>query len=339
MPRRRLTERQRDRIARIQEQRRERAGRAVERRSERVADEAAPREGQVVARHGPNLVVAESGGRLLHCLSRANVGEPVCGDRVIWQPTGTDEGVVLALLPRRTVLARPDYAGRSKPLAANITRMVVVLAPRPEPSGFLLDQYQVAAELSGVAALIALNKSDLLDGSGRAAFVERLAPYVAVGYPVIAVSAKREHGLDPLIEQLRGETAILVGQSGVGKSSLVNSLIPDQDAQVGRLSKATGLGRHTTSTATLYELPTGGQLIDSPGVRSFRIGHVDRGELERGFREFRPYLGHCAFRNCAHENEPHCALLAAAAAGEIAAVRLETFHRLARDLAGCTGKP
>jgi len=333
MARRRLTDRQKTRIAQIQEQRRERAARAAESLSEQVTEEAEVRQGQVVVRHGRNLVVAAADGSLRHCLFRANLGEVVCGDRVAWQATGESEGVVVALLPRRTVLSRPDYAGRDKPLAANLSCMAIVLAPRPEPSGFLLDQYLVAAELGGLQALIALNKSDLLDETSRPFFARLLGPYRTIGYPVVEVSAKRDHGLDPLIERLRGETSILVGQSGVGKSSLVNSLLPDQAAQVGRLSGATGLGRHTTSAATLYELPTGGQLIDSPGVRSFRVGRISRSELEQGFREFRPYIGHCAFRNCAHDNEPDCAVREAVSAGAVAPARLETFHRLAKSLA------
>jgi ribosome biogenesis GTPase len=333
MARRRLTERQKTRIATIQEKRRDRAARAAEQRSGQTEGDAEVREGQVVVRHGRTLVVADTRGQLRHCLFRANLGDVVCGDRVAWQATGDGEGVVVALMERSSVLARPDYAGRSKPLAANITLMVIVLAPRPEPSGFLLDQYLVSAELCGLDALITLNKSDLLDAGSDAAFAAKLEPYRRIGYPVIKVSAKREHGLDPLVERLRGETGILVGQSGVGKSSLLKSLVPDQAVQVGRLSGATGLGRHTTSTATLYELPTGGQLIDSPGVRSFRIGQVDRAALEQGFREFRPYLGQCAFRNCAHENEPGCALRDAVERGEISADRLATFHRLASDLA------
>jgi ribosome biogenesis GTPase len=332
MARRRLTEQQKARIAKIQEQRRRRSTALAEARTQTLAPDEALRQGQVVARHGRNLVVVDAAGTLHHCLFRANVGDVVCGDRVAWQPTSAGEGVVTALLERRSVLSRPDYSGRDKPLAANITQMVIVLAPRPEPSGFLLDQYLVAAELIGVRALIALNKSDLLADTTLGGFRQRFQVYEHIGYRLITVSAKREHGLDPLTECLRGETSILVGQSGVGKSSLINALVPDQATQVGRLSETTGLGRHTTSATTLYTLPTGGQLIDSPGVRSFRIAKVDRQQLEQGFREFRPYLGRCAFRNCAHDNEPGCALREAVAAGRIDPRRLETLLRLVRSL-------
>lgn len=330
MARRRLSERQKARIAKIQESRRQalaaRADAALQ------GSDQEPRPGRVVTRHGRNLVVEETDGGLHRCLFRQNLGEVVCGDRVVWQPTGEGEGVVTAVIDRRTVLSRPDYSGRDKPLAANVTQLVMVLAPRPEPTGYLIDQYLVAAELIGVRALIALNKADLLDPDSMTAFRARFARYEAIGYPLLAISARTEHGLDPLIEHLRGQTSILVGQSGVGKSSLVNALVADQEVQVGRLSRATGLGRHTTSAATLYRLPSGGELIDSPGVRSFRLGRLDQPMLERGFREFRPHLGHCRFSNCTHELEPDCALQAAVARAEITAERLDSFHHMRRRL-------
>lgn len=334
MARRRLTQQQRARIARIQEQRRKRI---TEKAEAALAEPGegelgAPQTGRVITRHGHSLVVRDRAGDLWLCLFRQNLGDMVCGDHVVWQATGGAEGVVTARLERHSALTRPDYSGREKALAANVTQLVIVLAPEPEPTGFLIDQYLVAAEQLGVEAIICLNKADLLDDARWQAFAARFAHYQAIGYPIIAVSAKREHGLQPLEQRLRSQTSILVGQSGVGKSSLVNALIPDQEAQVGRLSQATGLGRHTTSTTTLYELPTGGELIDSPGVRSFRLGAMDRAELEQGFREFRPFLGQCKFKNCAHEDEPQCAIRAAVAAGEIHPERLASFLNMARNL-------
>ena len=145
---------------------------------------------------------------------------------------------------------------------------------------------------------------------------------------MIQISAKTEHGLDPLLERLRGQTSILVGQSGVGKSSLVNALIPRENVIEGPLSDSTGLGRHTTSAATLYPLHSGGELIDSPGVRSFRLGRLSRQELEQGFREFRPLLGQCRFHNCTHRSEPGCAVCAAADRGDIARTRLASYQHM-----------
>jgi ribosome biogenesis GTPase len=189
----------------------------------------------------------------------------------------------------------------------------------------------VAAETIGIRGLIAVNKAELLD-EDDGAVLERSRGYEAIGYPVIHTSVKREHGIDRLIAHLRNETSILVGQSGVGKSSLVKALLPDQEIQIGRLSAATGLGRHTTSAATLYFLPHGGTLIDSPGVRSFRLQTMSRHELEQGFRELRPYAGECQFGNCAHDREPGCAVRNAAERDEIPKWRLDSFRHMALQL-------
>jgi ribosome biogenesis GTPase / thiamine phosphate phosphatase len=207
--------------------------------------------------------------------------------------------------------------------------LVVVAAVEPEPTGYLLDQYLVAAERAGLAGLICLNKADLLDAR-RSGIGSRHAtpPTPVIGYPTVMVSAKTEHGLDPLLRHLAGQTSILVGQSGVGKSSLVNAVLVDQAVLEGRLSEATGLGRHTTSAATLYPLACGGELIDSPGVRSFRLAQVSPRELERGFREFAPYLGQCRFHNCSHVNEPDCAIVTAVETGAIHRSRWESYRTM-----------
>jgi ribosome biogenesis GTPase len=327
MPRRRLSERQIERIERIQERRR---GRLSERTQAVLtdADEAQPQEGLVVVRHGANLAVEDAAGAVHHCLARQNIGHPVCGDRVVWQSTAPAQGVVTAVQPRSTVLSRPDYAGRDKPLAANLTQLIVVLAPRPEPSEYLLDQYLVAAETMGVGVLILGNKMDLLDPAGRTAFREAFAHYAAIGYRTAWLSLREDRDLSPAARHLAGHTSILVGQSGVGKSSLIQALLPDRDIQIGRLSQATGLGRHTTSAATCYRLPSGGYLIDSPGVRSFRLGDIPLANLERGFRDLAPFLGHCRFANCRHDQEPDCAVKAAVETGQVHPARLATFRHL-----------
>jgi len=331
MARRRLSQKQRERIQAIQARRR---GQLAQRADEALSrsGEEEQRAGLVITRHGQNLVVSGDDAQLYHCLSRQNIGHPVCGDRVAWQMTGASEGVVTAILERDSVLIRPTFSGEERPLAANITQLVGVLAPEPAPSPYLLDQYLVAAEQMGVTALIALNKNDLLQPDTTRDFDRDFAVYEEIGYPLIRISAKYAHGLDPLIQQLQGETSILVGQSGVGKSSLVNALLPDLQLQIGRLSEASGLGRHTTSATTLYRLPDGGALIDSPGVRSFRLSRLDRRQLEQGFREFRPYLGHCRFSNCSHDHAPGCALIAAREAGNIHPRRLANFLHMVGNL-------
>jgi ribosome biogenesis GTPase len=331
MPRRRLSQRQINRIRKIQERRRRR----LDERAQLVlldSEEAQTREGLVVVRHGANLAVEDTIGDVHHCLVRQNIGHPVCGDLVVWQPTSRNQGVVTAIRERRAVLSRPDYSGRDKPLAANLSRLVVLVAPIPEPSEYLVDQYLVAAELMGIKATIAFNKVDLLSTEMFEQFRVRLARYVDIGYPTVWVSLANGRGLTSLMKKLAGETNILVGQSGVGKSSLVKALLPDQEIQIGRLSKATGLGRHTTSATTCYRLPGGGRLIDSPGVRSFRLGSIGASELQRGFRELVPYLGHCQFGNCRHDREPGCAVKRAMTDGHIHAERLANFRHLAAKL-------
>ena len=328
MPKRRLSERQIERIKAIQERRRERLATRPESALAEIDTETEPEAGRVVVRHGANLAVEDDNGHLFHCLSRQNIGHPVCGDRVVWQRIADDQGVVTAIQPRASVLSRPDFNGHDKALAANLTRLLVLIAPEPEPSGYLIDQYLVAAALIGIEAVIVGNKMDLLPGEARGEFERRFAHYPAIGYRTFWTSLREPETLAELTAGMTGETSVLVGQSGVGKSSLVKALLPDREIQIGRLSKATGLGRHTTSATTCYRLPGDGFLIDSPGVRSFRLGAIDRDALQQGFREFQPYLGRCRFADCRHRYEPDCAILDAVAQGLIHPQRLANFQHL-----------
>jgi len=190
----------------------------------------------------------------------------------------------------------------------------------------MLDRYLIAAELIGADPLIVVNKSDLLDDDSQARLQERLSVYTAIGYSLVFTSNRNTDGLTALHRHLSGHTSILVGQSGVGKSSLVQSLLPDMDVRTGSLSRVTGLGRHTTTVAMLYHVPGGGDLIDSPGVRDFTLDKVEPQKLEQGFREFSPFLGKCRFHNCRHLSEPGCAVHSAVRDGAISRLRFESYR-------------
>ncbi len=331
MGRRRLSHHQVQRIRDAQERRRRRALEQAARHGEAALAGApgAEEPGLVVANYGAHLVVEDARGALHRCAVRQHLGGLACGDRVAWQPTGEAEGVVVARGERRSVLARPDAGDRPRPVAANLDQVVVVVAPQPEPNPFLVDRYLVAIAATGAEALLLANKMDLPDGPSRRVLEACLATYARVGYPLLHASTRTAHGLDALRQRLRERTSLLVGQSGVGKSSLVKALLPDRAIRIQALSAATGLGTHTTTTATLYHLPGGGDLIDSPGVQGFELGVIDPDTLVRGFPEFAPHLGHCRFSDCRHTVEPGCALRAAVDRGEIHPRRLESFHRIA----------
>jgi ribosome biogenesis GTPase len=223
-------------------------------------------------------------------------------------------------------LSRPDvHLLQPKPVAANVDRIVVVIAPEPQPFANLIDRYLVAADATGITPLLLLNKSDLLDPIRHADIDPLLERYRRIGYTVLRASTVDAHGLDPLRDQLRDRTSVFVGQSGVGKSSLIRALIPGVDIRIGDLSAVENKGRHTTTTAKLFHLPGGGDLIDSPGIREFGLDHLDRAQIEQGFVEFQEWLGRCKFRDCRHDREPGCALREALAQGRIDPERMRSF--------------
>jgi ribosome biogenesis GTPase len=301
--------------------------------------------GLVIAHYGRQVEVealaGPTAGRIHRCHLRTNLTVLVTGDRVVWRPELKADGdgqratgVVVAGLERRSLLARPDsHAGVPKPVAANIDYIAIVIAAEPEPFANLIDRYLVAAEATGITPLLVLNKTDLLHAGNQPRIDALLAGYTAIGYRVLRAAARQQHGLDQLQTVLRDATGVFVGQSGVGKSSLIGALLPGLDIRVGALSQGEAKGRHTTTTARLFHLPGGGDLIDSPGIREFGLGHLSPAEIEQGFIEFRPWLGRCRFRDCRHRLEPGCALLEAAAAGHISAARMHSYRAI-RDNAG-----
>lgn len=286
--------------------------------------------GLLIAHYGTTLIVESQDGKLIRCALRQNLGTLVTGDNVIWQSTSPDTGVVVACQPRRSVITRPDVR-RTKPIVANVDLMVVVVALAPLPQQTTLDRYLILAQMMQVQALILVNKCDLLATHEHQALLKRLTIYDQLGYPSIQISSKTQLGFPALQEALQNITSILVGQSGVGKSSLLNSLIPDAKAQTNALSQDDKLGRHTTTASTLYHLPAGGNLIDSPGIHQFNLRHFTQEEILKEFKEFSPFLGKCKFRNCLHLHEPECALIHAVRDGKIASFRLENYHAILLD--------
>ena len=327
MTKRRLTRQQAWRIEKIQAERARRAQRR-EAAAEEDGSLGPETEGVVIAHYGSQLEVepGDSAGRSLRCHLRANLEGLVTGDRVVFR-AGEPTGVVVARLPRRSLLSRPDARGVPRPVAANIDQVAIVIAPEPAPHANLIDRYLVATEAMGADALLVVNKADLLTGDdAAAAMAALLAPYEALGYRVI--EASRDTAAATLGAALAGHTSVLVGQSGVGKTSLVNALLPGLGRRTGELSGPGRKGRHTTTTAELHHLVTGGDLIDSPGIREFGLDHLPRDAVAAGFREFRPYLGHCRFRDCRHRDEPGCALLEAVETGAVSSERLASYRHI-----------
>lgn len=287
--------------------------------------------GLVIVNYGKNMLVEDDSGTLHRCVARRGLEQIVCGDRVTWSPTGKLSGVIESLQPRKTVMQKADGRNRQRPLAANIDQVVIEAATEPAMDTFLIDKYTVAAELAGTTPLIIINKADLLSEDVRSHIETLMQDYRDIGYTHLFTSALENTGIDAFRQQMTGKTSILVGQSGVGKSSLIRRLLPEQDITVGKLSDASGLGRHTTTSTTLYHLPEGGDLIDSPGVRDFHLGQVEPAMLADGFREFHPHLGHCRFNDCLHLGEPGCAVMEALAAGRISERRMESYRRLQKQ--------
>ncbi|MBA1146359.1 ribosome small subunit-dependent GTPase A [Ectothiorhodospiraceae bacterium WFHF3C12] len=291
-----------------------------------------PRDGLVTVSHGNASLVETTDGALVLCHHRRNQPRPVCGDRVRWRWVSDSGGVVESIRPRRSLLERPDFRGRPRPLAANVTLLVLVVAPEPGIDTGLIDRYLVLATHLHARAVLWVNKADLLPHPELPDPDALLRRYAGLGMPGRAGSVKHGTNLDWLRGKLADETAILVGHSGVGKSSLLETLIPDLEVRINALSEASGHGRHTTTATTLFHLPGGGQLIDSPGIRNFRLDHMDRETLLAAFPDLTPYLNACRFANCRHDAEPGCAVKQALAKGEILPERLASFQKLLAEV-------
>ncbi len=289
-------------------------------------------QGTVIAAFRSYTLVKDLNNKLFKCQQRKSVGQVVCGDIVFWQAEDTETGVITSIKERRTILQRPDINNNLRIIAANIDQVFIVVAHKPELNEGLIDRYLVAAENSHLKPVILLNKIDLFTEKEFADLKQRLQLYQDIGYPVIYTSAKKEDGLNSLTELLKDNNNIFVGQSGVGKSSLINTILKS-DARIGEISEATGKGKHTTTTAYLYPLEHDqGHIIDSPGVREFGLIKLSEQDIIAGFTEFKPYIGHCKFRDCAHKKEPGCALLKALEDKKITLQRWQSSQRIIASL-------
>jgi ribosome biogenesis GTPase len=286
----------------------------------------------IIAAHGRHYL-ADADGVKLQCVTRGKKTNVAVGDKVALTLTSPDQGVIDRTEERKTLLYRSDQY-KSKLLAANLSQLFIVVATEPGFADDLVSRSLVAAEAAGITARLILNKTDVTEALAKTR--ERLQPYASLGYPVHEMSAKArpEEALDMLGPLMAGQSSILIGQSGMGKSSLINLLVPDADIAVREISAALDTGKHTTTFTRLYQLPQLGpdsSIIDSPGFQEFGLYHLSEGMLERAFVDFEPYLGQCKFYNCRHLIEPQCAILTAVEAGQIARMRHTLYGQLLHE--------
>ena len=277
--------------------------------------------GRVITRYGQRQLVESIDKKLYQCTGRRNIGLSVAGDEVLFQITDNNEGVVTAIQPRINELKR-----QNKLIAANIDQLWLVVALEPHYEFELIDRYLIMAQNVNLPINIIVNKIELAKNLEQAS--RDFSIYKNIDYQVHFLSVKEEHNLDSLKSSLSDKTHIFLGQSGVGKSSLINTLIPDLDLRVDEISTKTKLGRHTTTNTTIHHIPSGGDLIDSPGIREFQIDELSSKQILNGYREFKSYLGKCRFRNCQHINEPGCAIRNALDLGEIQPARYQSYINL-----------
>lgn len=286
--------------------------------------------GLVISYFGSSVAVEANDEQVFQCHLRRNQALPVVGDRVCFQLDNEETGTILSIEPRRSLLARGDGHGNMKPLAANIDVIIIVMAPPPIFSEYLIDRYLVAAELLHIEPLIVLNKADLLNDMTEKIALDKLKPYQQIPYSVVLSSIFIPKKLVELTNYIKKKTAVLVGPSGVGKSSIIASLGQDV-IRVGEVTEK-GIGKHTTTATRLYHLPQGGDLIDSPGVREFSLWPVSRKDILQGFKEFISFVDACKFRDCLHMVEPGCAVQKAVIDGKISAERYANYQFLIKKV-------
>lgn len=290
--------------------------------------------GLVVAHYGTQIGIITDAGVEKRCHKHSNVPDVVAGDQILWQQECDQLGVIVGLRPRQTELMRADHQHKLKLVAANVDSAFIVFAPLPDPSQWLTDSYIVAAIAAGIEPILVLNKCDLTPENAASEALKLFQLYQGLGYTCIKTSTVSVNGMAEMKATMLNKSAIIAGQSGVGKSSLINALLGDSEAKVGPLSNQTQLGTHTTVMAQLYALAGNSQLIDSPGIREFSLSALTRTDIYKGFPEIANRQAECKFRNCAHQSEPGCALLSALNAGLIEPSRLDHFKRLLQECHG-----
>jgi ribosome biogenesis GTPase len=281
-------------------------------------------EGLVIAHLGQGIAI-EASEQIILCQTKRRLDTVAVGDKVLWSCATPGQGRIEKILPRRTLLARPSSQSKVRPVAANIDTVLIVFAAEPACDFLLIDQYLAVCENKQIQAELVYNKTDLASPDD---IETELSHYHKLGYPLYRISIKTVSGLNELRRALTNRVCILAGQSGVGKSSITNTLIPDKPLKIQAISDSTKHGRHTTTAATLYHLPEGGDLIDSPGVSIFGLADLNEQQLAYGYREFQPLLAQCQFNDCSHGQDKGCAIRRATEHGEIPATRYQRFLKL-----------
>lgn len=305
--------------------------------SDTSLDESSSQTARVISHHGRQLFAETENFERIKCKIRQSLGSIACGDYVVVQhavdangkkKSGEAQHVVVAIKERSNLLVKTGFAGAIKPVAANIGQLVIVTSIKPKPNPYLIDRYLTAAENLPAKALIVINKLDLLDYQSKKIVDDLTALYSEVGYQVISTSMKQNIGLDELSNAFDDTTSILVGLSGVGKSSIVKAILPKVEIKIAETSKATGEGKHTTTVSALYHLKNNGIIIDSPGVRDFTPINSSISEISSGFKDIRKFNGACKFTNCSHKNEPGCAMKQAVLDRQLNQQRFNNYLRL-----------